>query len=60
MSAGLARLLLLCRGYSKKRQKMSEERIMTAEECFGGIESDRDHFMSAAEAKAWGVVDKVL
>ena len=39
---------------------MSEERIMTAEEFFGGIESDRDHFMSAAEAKAWGIVDKVL
>jgi ATP-dependent Clp protease protease subunit len=23
-------------------------------------DTDRDHFMSAAEAKAWGIVDKVL
>ena len=23
-------------------------------------DTDRDHFMSAEEAKAWGIVDKVL
>ena len=23
-------------------------------------DTDRDHFMSAAEAKTWGIVDKVL
>ena len=50
--------VLLTAGEKGKRYALPNARIMILEDVVR--DTDRDHFMSAAEACTWGLIDKVL
>ena len=43
-------------------EELKVRMVMRIESCSREVtkDTDRDHFMSASEAKTWGIVDKVL
>ena len=52
--------VLLTAGAKGLRHALPNSRIMIHQPWGGVKDTDRDHFMSAVEAKEWGLIDKVI
>ncbi len=59
MAASMA-AVLLCAGTKGKRFALPNSDIMIHQVSGGRLDSDRDYYMSATEAKAYGLVDEVI